>query len=77
MTDFLQVNVHRHDRVNSPNADDARPHCSQRRRWVTPSLAGHSTLTELTQVPLPQPLALLFLQTSQCFDQDGNPAPCP
>lgn len=50
-----------------------------RREWVTPTLEGHSTLTELTQVPLPQPLALLFLQASisQCFDQNGNPVTCP
>lgn len=58
------------------------PANDQRRAWVAPTLAGHTTLTELTQVPLPQPLALLFfLQSpspSQCFNQngDGNP-PCP
>lgn len=49
----------------------------ERRHWVAPSLAPHSTLTMLTQVPFTQPLSLLFLQSSQCFDQDGNPAPCP
>jgi hypothetical protein len=49
-----------------------------RREWVTPTLEGHTTLTELTQAPLPQPLALLFLQASisQCFDQNGTPIPC-
>ena len=50
---------------------------SERRCWVTPTLAPHSTLTVVTQVPLPQPLSLLFLQNSQCFDQDGVPKPCP
>jgi len=52
----------------------------RRREWITPILAGHSTLTQLTQLPLAQPLSLLFLQASisQCFDQDGNPIiPCP
>lgn len=52
----------------------------RRREWVTPILVGHSTLTELTQVPLRQPLGLLFLQgsISQCFDENGNPVtPCP
>jgi hypothetical protein len=49
-----------------------------RRNWLAPLLAPHSTLTTLTQVPLPQPLSLLFLQSSrQCFDQNGDPAPCP
>jgi len=51
---------------------------SERRTWVAPSLAPHSTMTVLTQVPLPAPLSLLFLQSSrQCFNQDGNPVPCP
>ena len=51
---------------------------SARRFWIAPSLAPHSTMTTLTQAPLPQPLSLLFLQSSrQCFDQDGNPVPCP
>jgi hypothetical protein len=49
---------------------------SERRRWIVPTLAPHSTLTVVTQVPLPQPLSLLFLQSSQCFDQDGVPKPC-
>jgi hypothetical protein len=51
-----------------------------RRPWAAPTLAPHSTMTELTKVPLPQPLSLLFLQlsTSQCFDQNGVPVtPCP
>ncbi|MEO6211233.1 MAG: hypothetical protein ABIQ10_14045 [Gemmatimonadaceae bacterium] len=78
MTEFLPV-IAQHDRAKAPNADDAQPYCCQRRAWVTPSLAGHSTLTALTQAPLPQPLSLLFLQSStQCFDQNGNPVtPCP
>jgi len=51
----------------------------RRREWVTPILAGHSTMTELTQVPLRQPLGLLFLQASisQCKDENGNPVACP
>lgn len=55
------------------------PANEHRREWVAPTLACHSTLTELTQVPLRQPLGLLFLQASisQCKDQDGNPVPCP
>jgi hypothetical protein len=49
-----------------------------RRRWVAPCLAPHSTLMTLTQVSLPQPLSLLFLQASvQCFNHNGNPVPCP
>jgi hypothetical protein len=51
---------------------------SKRRTWIAPSLAPHSTLTVLTQSALPQPLSLLFLQASvQCFNHNGNPAPCP
>ena len=51
---------------------------SERRQWIAPTLAPHSTMTTLTQVPLRQPLSLLFLQASiQCFDHNGNPAPCP
>jgi hypothetical protein len=51
---------------------------SKRRRWIAPSLAPHSTLTVLTQSALPQPLSLLFLQSSiQCFNHNGNTVPCP
>lgn len=51
---------------------------AKRRPWIVPSLAPHSTLTVLTQVPLRQPLSLLFLQASvQCFNHNGNPVPCP
>jgi len=58
---------------------DALQRHSHRLRWVVPSLALHSTLTILTQSPLPQPLNLLFLQASliQCKNQDGNIVPCP
>lgn len=72
--------------LSSANNDPANPSIppeesqnrSERRRWVAPSVAPHSTLTVLTQAPLPQPLSLLFLQSSiQCFDHNGNPAPCP
>lgn len=49
-----------------------------RRRWIAPTLEAHSTLTVLTQSALPQPLSLLFLQSSiQCFNHNGNPVPCP
>lgn len=50
---------------------------AERRLWVAPSLSPHSTLTLVTQVPMAKPLSLLFLQSSQCFDQDGVPKPCP
>ena len=51
---------------------------SERRHWVAPTLAPHATMTALTQLPLGQPLSLLFLQASvQCFNHNGNPAPCP
>ena len=57
---------------------DAQHDHAERRRWVAPTLAPHSTMTVLTQSPLPQPLSLLFLQSSiQCFDHNGNPVPCP
>jgi hypothetical protein len=58
---------------------DSRLLRSARRPWIAPCLAPHSTLTVLTQAPLPQPLSLLFLQASisQCKDQNGNPVPCP
>jgi hypothetical protein len=56
---------------------DPRHAHSERRRWVAPSLAPHSTLTVLTQSTLPQPLSLLFLQSSiQCFNHRGEPIPC-
>jgi hypothetical protein len=50
-----------------------------RRSWVTPMLEPHSTMTVVTQAPLPVPLNLLFLQSSisQCFDINGQPATCP
>ena len=47
------------------------------RRWITPALCCHSTLTVVTQVGSPLPLSLLFLQASnQCFNSRGNPASC-
>ena len=50
---------------------------ADRRRWIAPALVPHSTLTELTQLPLTKPLSLLFLQSSiQCFDINNNPVPC-
>jgi hypothetical protein len=58
--------------VNEPSTP------SMRRRWTAPSVVPHSTLTTLTQSALPQPLSLLFLQSSiQCFNHNGNPVPCP
>ena len=51
---------------------------SRRLAWVSPTLSPHSTMTVLTQSALPQPLSLLFLQSSvQCFNHNGNPVPCP
>lgn len=51
---------------------------AERRPWIAPSVVPHSTLTVLTQSALPQPLSLLFLQSSiQCFNHNGNPVPCP
>jgi hypothetical protein len=65
--------------VNEPSMPlDAHHAHSKRRRWIAPSLAPHSTLTVLTQSALPQPLSLLFLQSSiQCFNHNGNPVTCP
>jgi hypothetical protein len=57
---------------------ESRREPAERKRWIAPTLAPHSTMTVLTQSPLPQPLALLFLQSSiQCFNHNGNPVPCP
>jgi hypothetical protein len=57
---------------------DQRHDRPKRRRWVAPSVTPHSTMTVLTQSPLPQPLSLLFLQSSiQCFNHSGTPVPCP
>ena len=63
----------------TPSVTFDQPHAHpERRRWTAPSLAPHSTLTVLTQSALPQPLSLLFLQSSiQCFNHNGNPVPCP
>ena len=47
-----------------------------RRPWITPVLEAQSTLTTVTQAASPVPLALLFLQNSQCFDAHGVPVPC-
>ena len=47
-----------------------------RRPWITPVLEAQSTLTTVTQSASPVPLALLFLQNSQCFDGFGNPIRC-
>jgi len=74
MSDFSPENGVRDDIALRSMGDNG----FDRRRWVAPNLAPHSTLTTLTQMPLPQPLSLLFLQASvQCFDHNGNPAPCP
>ena len=47
-----------------------------RRPWITPVLQAQSTLTTVTQAASPVPMALLFLQNSQCFDAFGHPIPC-
>jgi hypothetical protein len=62
----------------SPMSHDLEHDQSERRRWIAPTVVPHSTMTELTQSALPQPLSLLFLQSSiQCFDHGGFPVPCP
>ncbi len=61
--------------VNGMHRDSANG--VERRQWIAPTLAAHTTLTTLTQTPLHKPLNLLFLQSSiQCFDHNGNPVPC-
>lgn len=73
MSEFSPLSDIHHDSAVSSQHD-----VRARRHWITPSLAPHSTLTTLTQLPLPQPLSLLFLQSSrQCFDQNGTPVACP
>jgi hypothetical protein len=47
-----------------------------RRVWVRPILQAQSTMTMVTQAASPLPMALLFFQTSQCFDAFGNPIAC-
>ena len=52
---------------------------ADRRAWVPPMLALHSTMTEVTLAPVPMPMNLLFMQSSisQCFDAHNNPVTCP
>lgn len=78
MSEFSPLSSLHNDPANPSMPHEAYQDRSERRRWVAPSVAPHSTLTVLTQAPLPLPLSLLFLQASiQCFDHNGNPAPCP
>jgi hypothetical protein len=59
---------------------EAAPRLTESRRsWVTPVLEPHSTMTAVTQTPVPVPLDLLFLQSSisQCFDANHQPVTCP
>ncbi len=71
------------DAHNDPSGcsvfNDATKPSFVRRRWIAPTLAAHSTLTVVTQAPLPVPLNLLFLHASltQCFNSSGAPVPCP
>jgi hypothetical protein len=51
-------------------------HPHARRPWITPVLLAQSTLTTVTQTASPVPLALLFLESSQCFNAHGQPIPC-
>ena len=64
---------------SSVNIEAAPKGIRSRRAWVTPMLEPHSTMTVVTQVPVPAPLNLLFLQSSisQCFDAFKNVVPCP
>ncbi len=68
-----------HELANPAEANTSHDARCERRLWISPVLAPHSTLTTMTQVPPHRPLSLLFLQSSitQCFDHNGNPAPCP
>ena len=78
MSELSPVGGVHDDSANQSASHDAHHDRFERRRWVAPGLSPHSTLTVLTQLPLRQPLSLLFLQSSrQCFDQNGNPTPCP
>ena len=75
MSDLSPARIADSEPLMPHDRNDAHP---ERRQWVAPSLAPHSTLTVLTQSALPQPLSLLFLQSSiQCFNHNGNPVPCP
>lgn len=78
MSEFSSVSgIHDDFQRLAVTADFARDR-SDRRVWIAPALFPHSTMTELTQSPLRQPLSLLFLQSSvQCFNHLGNPVPCP
>jgi hypothetical protein len=64
---------------SSVNIEAAPKGIRSRRAWVTPMLEPHSTMTVVTQAPVPAPLNLLFLQASisQCFDANHNVVPCP
>jgi hypothetical protein len=79
MSEFSQLPGVHPDPAESQMPLATRLNGSDRRVWIAPSMAPHSTMTTLTQSALPLPLSLLFLQSStQCFDQDGNPVlPCP
>ena len=64
---------------SSVSIEGASDLIAHRRAWVTPMLEPHSTMTVVTQAPVPAPLNLLFLQSSisQCFDAFHNVVPCP
>ena len=63
---------------SSVNIEAAPKGIRSRRAWVTPMLEPHSTMTVVTQAPVPVPLNLLFLQSSisQCFDANHVPVTC-
>ena len=64
---------------SSVSIEGASDLIAHRRAWVTPMLEPHSTMTVVTQAPVPAPLNLLFLQSSisQCFDANHQPVTCP
>ncbi|MEO9116232.1 MAG: hypothetical protein ABI311_08725 [Gemmatimonadaceae bacterium] len=79
MSDFSPLRGARDEAASAALPHEIRRDGSARRGWMAPSLAPHSTMTELTQSPLPQPLSLLFLQSSitQCVNHLGETVPCP
>ncbi len=77
MSEFSSVSGTRDDFVRPSVSRGISRSGSARRMWVAPTLAPHSTLTELTQTPLRTPLTLLFQQSSvQCFNHLGENIPC-
>lgn len=49
---------------------------SDKRTWVKPAVTEFASLTALTQYTPPGAFAMLFQQTSLCYDMNGQPVPC-